>query len=94
MSMFEDALREMWWDGWQAHKKSRSLDIVRLAQYLTQYPILAAAPETAAERDRLKKSNEKLLTACKEGLELAQMLNHPYELKIEDAIAEAEAKKE
>lgn len=32
--------------------------------------------------------HDKLVKACRKGLELAQMLNHPYELQIEQAIKE------
>jgi hypothetical protein len=66
MSMFEEALREMWWDGWQARcRKNCSLENERLEKYLTDYPLLASAPEIAAERDRLREINRDVRELCK-----------------------------
>lgn len=65
MSMFEDALTEMWWDGWRAHRNNCSLKNERLEKYLTNYPLLASAPETAAERDELCEMMRKLVRICK-----------------------------
>ncbi len=64
--------------------------------------LIVAAPETAAERDRLKEINAELLEACNQFLHYAESGKHPYlknyigtiaGAKMKAAIAKAEASK-
>ena len=71
-------------------------------EYKRARAFLWAAPETAAERDRLKGINAELLNACKVALEYLDHQNHPSNIQeqvsfrehqkgiLQAAIAEAE----
>ena len=73
---FREALMKAWVQGWYSMTESDDGKHATADEIIKDFPVENAAPETAAERDKLKAINAELLEATRHGLSIAESWVH------------------